>query len=114
MIPVCTHRVSVLRAAEDLTARDSYDDPPTWEPLVRNLRAVIAGPSGSERTARAEAETVTASFQMDPSPGLELTHLDRLQDDAGTVWRISWCVYRTGLGLEHWTGGLVRYDGQEP
>ena len=113
MIPICTHRVTVLAAAEDLTARDSYDDPPTWTTLAAGVRAVIAAPGGQERTARAQAETITASFQLDPFDG-ELSHLHRLQDDTGVLWEIVWTAYRPGLGLDHWTGELVRYDGQEP
>ena len=112
-LPIATRHVDVLAAVEDLTARDSYDDPPTWETLAGGVRAVIASSSGSERTSRAEAETVTATLSLDPF-GHELTHLHRIRDDAGVVWQLTWAQYVPGLGLDHWQAGLVRYDGQEP
>ena len=111
-LPLSTHRGTVLRA-DGLDERDSYDDPPTWTPVARNVRAVIAAPKGSERTARAEAETLDALLSMDPVDS-GLTHQDRIQDDEGTVWTVTWAVYRTGLGLDHWAAGLARYHGQEP
>lgn len=112
-VPVATHRVQILRAATDPTTRDSFDGPTVFAPIARNVRAVIAAQSGSERTARAEAETRTAVLSCDEFDG-QLTHLDRVSDDTGTVWRVLWAVWRAGLGLDHWEAGLVRYDGQEP
>ena len=112
-LPVATHRVTILRA-DDLVDRDSYDDPPTWTAVARHVRAVIGSPSGEERTGRAEAETVNVTAQIDPVDA-GLRHLDRIQDDdSGTVWNVQWADWRQGLGLDHYTAGLVRYDGQEP
>lgn len=113
MIPVATHRVAVLRTVEDVTARDSYDDPPVWETVATEVRAVIGSYRGNERTDRAQAETLTALLTMDPVP-CGLTHLDRVVDAYGRTWQVSWATWRPGLGVDHWTAGLVAVEGQEP
>lgn len=112
-LPLATHRVTILRA-DGLDSLDSYDDPPEYLPVARGVRAVIGSPAGSERTARAEAETLDAVIELDPV-GCGLSHQDRIQDDdSGTVWTITWAEWRPGMGLDHWTAGLARYHGQEP
>lgn len=108
-LPFATRQVSILRAP-GLEALDSYDTTPDYLP-VADVRAVISGPAGSERTSRAQAERVTAKLIADPC---ELTHLDRVRDDCGTVWLVEWVQESHGLGLDHVTAGLVRYDGQVP
>lgn len=111
-IPVTTSTVTIFRAA-GLDARDGLDPEPTYSAVARGVRAVISAASGSERTERASAETVTAHLTMDPHPA-GLSHLDIVVDDLGRAWEVEWVQDVLGLGLDHVSAGLVRFHGEAP
>lgn len=110
-LPVATRLISVLRA--DLTDVDDYDTEPVWAVVASGVRAVISQQGGLERTQRGEAETLNAALTCDPIPA-GLFHTDLVRDDTGVVWSVQWVQDVLGLGLDHISAGLVRYDGQVP
>jgi streptogramin lyase len=111
-LPVATRTVTIFRAT-GLDALDDFDAEPTYTPVARDVRAVIGNPGGSSRTERAEASTNQAALTMDPIPA-GLSALDLIVDDTGTVWTVAWIQEVLGLGLDHLSAGLVRYEGEAP
>lgn len=110
-LPLATRLITVLRA--DQTDLDDYDPEPVWSVVASGVRAVITQQGGLERTARGEAETLNATLTCDPIPA-GLYHTDLIRDDAGVVWSVQWVQDVLGLGLDHVSAGLARYEGQVP
>lgn len=105
MIPLAETTVTVTRQTEAEPGEGI-----TTLTRARNVRAVIAGPSGNEQAAPGGgSETIDAVLLCDPVPGL--AHTDLITDADGLVYEATWVNHRTGL-LAHTKAGLVKVKGR--
>jgi hypothetical protein len=98
VIPVATTTVTALRGSEPEPGEGI-----TFETLATGVRAVIGSPGGAERPAPGGgASVLTSRAQVDPIPGVTLTHTDVLLDEVtGLTYEIDTVVERVGFGMEH-------------
>jgi hypothetical protein len=107
--------VSVVLATTTITIETASEVEPgdgrTFSTLASSVPAQIGRPSGVEETVPGGGrQQLTADFSCDYVAGVD--HLCRVTDEvSGEVWEVSWVKPRVGLGLDHWHGQLVRWQG---
>lgn len=105
MIPLATTSVVIERLQDGV---DPYEDEDAWMPIATGVPGHISSPTGQERAIGGEQSEIDAVLLADT---LELQHTDRITDERGDTYRVTWVRYRVGLGLDHTVAGLKVFEG---